>query len=109
TASASPKRPSARRVSATATRPAAAVAPPRARRRRSRAGSRGRRLVSQLLFTIVPVFLISTFLTFALGALAQTSPAAVQLGDYATPDAVERLNREFGLDDPFLVRYVNWL
>lgn len=57
----------------------------------------------------MPVFLISTFLTFALGALAQTSPAAVQLGDYATPDAVERLNREFGLDDPFLVRYVNWL
>lgn len=55
------------------------------------------------------VLLLASFLTFALGALSGSNPAAVALGDQATPEDVARLDREFGLDQPFLVRYGQWL
>ncbi len=53
--------------------------------------------------------ILIAFLTFALGALSRSNPAAVALGDQATPSDVARLNHEFGLDQPFLVRYFDWL
>jgi peptide/nickel transport system permease protein len=56
----------------------------------------------------VPVFLVGTFVTFLLGALTGLSPAYVQLGDAATPEAIARLNHSFGLDQPVLVRYLDW-
>ncbi|TQJ29858.1 ABC transporter permease [Microbacterium sp. SLBN-146] len=55
------------------------------------------------------VFLIATFLTFALGAWSGSNPAAVALGDQATPEDIARLNAVYGLDQPLLVRYVDWL
>lgn len=57
----------------------------------------------------VVVLLLASFLTFALGAASGSNPAAVALGDQATPEDVARLNHEFGLDQPFLVRYLDWL
>ncbi|MDQ1570722.1 MAG: peptide/nickel transport system permease protein [Actinomycetota bacterium] len=56
----------------------------------------------------VPVFLFGTLITFLLGALTGLSPAYVQLGDAATPAAVARLNHQWGLDQPLLVRYWDW-
>jgi peptide/nickel transport system permease protein len=58
---------------------------------------------------LIPVFILGSFFTFLLGALSGRSPAALQLGDSATPKAVAALNHQFGLDQPFLVRYVEWL
>jgi peptide/nickel transport system permease protein len=55
------------------------------------------------------VFLISSFLTYGLGALSPSNPAAAVLGDTATPADIARMNHEFGLDKPFLVQYVSWL
>lgn len=56
----------------------------------------------------VPVFLLGTFITFLLGTLTGLNPAYVQLGEAATPDAVARLNHQYGLDQPFLVQYWTW-
>lgn len=70
-----------------------------------RAGRSAVTIVAQALVVIV----IASFLTFALGAASGSNPAAVALGDQATPEDVARLNHEFGLDQPFLVRYVEWL
>lgn len=56
----------------------------------------------------VPVFLFATFITFLLGALTGLSPAYVQLGDAATPEAVAQLNQQWGLDQPFFVQYWTW-
>ncbi len=72
---------------------------------------RARRLAMTVLRPVavfVPVFLFATFITFLLGAITGLSPAYVQLGDAATPQAVARLNHQWGLDEPFLVRYWNW-
>ncbi|MGL3151043.1 ABC transporter permease [Microbacterium sp. A82] len=59
--------------------------------------------------TAVMVFVIATFATFALGAASGSNPAAVALGEVATPADIDRLNHFFGLDRPFLVRYFDWI
>lgn len=79
-------------------------------------GIRAQRAVSRALLTVarslaifVPVFLVATFVTFALRALSGLSPAHNQLGEDATPEAVARIEHEWGLDQPFLVQYWHWL
>jgi peptide/nickel transport system permease protein len=61
------------------------------------------------LATPVVVFGLSSLLTFGLGALTPSNPAAAVLGETATPADIVRMNHEFGLDRPFLVRYLDWL
>lgn len=67
------------------------------------------RTVLATLVTAVTVFILATFATFALGAASGSNPAAVALGEVATQADVDRLNRVFGLDRPFLVRYADWI
>jgi peptide/nickel transport system permease protein len=59
--------------------------------------------------TAATVFVLATFATFALGAASGSNPAAVALGEVATQADIDRLNHVFGLDRPFLVRYLDWL
>lgn len=61
------------------------------------------------LGTAATVFVLATFATFALGAASGSNPAAVALGEVATRADIDRLNHVFGLDRPFLLRYVDWL
>jgi peptide/nickel transport system permease protein len=89
--------------------PPAAVAPappvvtgPRPHHHRVRAVVRG-------ISVPIVVFLFASFLTFWLGSLSPSSPAAAVLGDTATPADIVRMNHEFGLDRPFLAQYVSWL
>lgn len=67
------------------------------------------RTILATLITAVTVFVIATFATFALGAASGSNPAAVALGEVATQADIDRLNHEFGLDRPFLVRYIDWI
>ena len=54
--------------------------------------------------------MLSSFLTYSLGALSNSDPAATILGqDAATPAAVAKLNRVLGLDKPLIVQYWDWL
>ena len=67
------------------------------------------RVIGATLVTAVTVFLLATFATFALGAASGSNPAAVALGEVATQADVDRLNHQFGLDRPFVVRYIDWI
>ncbi len=67
------------------------------------------RLLRGVLLVGVPVVLLSTFITYGLGALTDTNPAAQVLGETATPADIDRMNHYFGLDRPFLSQYVSWL
>ena len=59
---------------------------------------------------LVPIVLLSTFITYCLGALSNSNPAATILGqDAATPAAVAKLDRALGLDKPLVVQYWDWL
>ncbi|WP_443059416.1 ABC transporter permease [Streptomyces sp. NBC_00435] len=56
----------------------------------------------------VPVFLVATFVTFSLRSMSGLSPARIQLGEDATPEAIHRVEAQWGLDKPFLVQYWDW-
>ncbi|MGW4785837.1 ABC transporter permease [Streptomyces sp. NPDC004230] len=56
----------------------------------------------------VPVFLVATFVTFELRSLSGLSPARIQLGEDATPEAIHRVEAQWGLDKPFFVQYWDW-
>ena len=58
----------------------------------------------------MPIVFLSSFITYCLGALSNSNPAATILGqDAATPAAVARMDKYLGLDHPLLVQYWNWL
>ena len=84
--------------------------------RPSEVAVRVRRVAGRVLVTLarsvaifVPVFLVATFVTFALRAISGLSPARMQLGEQATPDAIARVEAEWGLNRPFLAQYWTWL
>lgn len=90
-----------------------AQATPDVRRTVAAAGTRhtlGRVLatLARSIAIFVPVFLVATFVTFALRSLSGLSPARIQLGEDATPEAIARVEAQWGLDRPFLVQYGNW-
>jgi peptide/nickel transport system permease protein len=86
------------------TNAAGAVAP---RRRRARVAAAR---VGGGIGVLLPILLLSSFITYSLGALSNSNPAATILGqDAATPAAVAHLNHVLGLDKPLLVQYWDWL
>ncbi|CUR60783.1 putative peptide ABC transporter permease protein [metagenome] len=76
--------------------------------RRARLGS-ATGSVGRLALITVTVFLLSSLLTFALGAMAGANPAAAVLGETATPADIARMNHQFGLDVPLWQQYLTWL
>jgi peptide/nickel transport system permease protein len=58
---------------------------------------------------LVPVLLAVTLLTFLIASLLPGDLAYAILGDQATPETVEALRHDMGLDQPVLWRYLRWL
>jgi len=80
-----------------------AIAP---RRRRARAAAR----IGGGIGVLLPILVLSSFITYSLGALSNSNPAATILGqDAATPAAVAHLNHVLGLDKPLVIQYWDWL
>lgn len=67
----------------------------------------GRYVLRRLLATL-PVLLLVSLLTFALLWLVPGDPASMFLDTSATQEALDRVRREMGLDQPFLVRMGDW-
>ncbi|HET9652735.1 MAG TPA: ABC transporter permease [Usitatibacter sp.] len=65
-------------------------------------------VVRRLLSTIV-VMAVVAFVVFSLLYLTPGDPAAVIAGDLATDEDIRRIHAALGLDDPFLVRFGNWV
>lgn len=61
------------------------------------------------LVMLVPVILVTSFLIYWAMSLTGGDPALVIAGDKATPEQVEQIREELGLNDPFLVRYFNYM
>ncbi len=61
------------------------------------------------LLSAIPVLLGISVIVFAIMALIPGDPATAILGSYATPENVEKLNRDLGLDQGFVARYFIWL
>lgn len=65
--------------------------------------------VIRRLIWALPVLLGVAFVTQLMLELTPGDPARVMLGEAATPDTVEALRAELGLDLPFSVRYVRYV
>ena len=57
----------------------------------------------------IPVLLGISVIVFIIMALIPGDPATAILGSFATPENVEKLNRDLGLDKPMVQRYFIWL
>lgn len=65
--------------------------------------------VLKRLIMMIPVILGMSFFIFAILEMAPGDPAKIILGDKAPVEAVEALREEMGLNDPFMVRYANYI
>lgn len=61
------------------------------------------------LITLIITLLFISMLTFAAFSVIPGDAALSRLGTDASPEQVEALKEELGLNDPLPVRYVNWL
>jgi peptide/nickel transport system permease protein len=64
-------------------------------------------LVRRLISTL-PVMVIVGMFVFSLLYLAPGDPAALVAGDLATADDIAKIRDKLGLNEPFLVRFVQW-
>lgn len=65
--------------------------------------------LARRLFYLVPVLIAVSLLTFLIASLLPGDLAYVILGDQATPEKVEALRQDMGLDQPVWWRYFGWL
>jgi peptide/nickel transport system permease protein len=65
--------------------------------------------VARRLLYLLPVLVAVSLLTFLIASLLPGDLADVILGDEATPEKVEALRRDMGLDQPIWWRYLGWL
>jgi peptide/nickel transport system permease protein len=67
------------------------------------------RFIGRRLLYLLPVLLAVTLLTFLIASLLPGDLATTILGDQATPEKVEALRAQMGLDLPIWQRYLLWL
>lgn len=65
--------------------------------------------IARRILLMIPIVLGVATLSFVLMQLAPGDPAAAYLGDKATPEAVAQLRHAWGLDQPFLIQYFQFL
>ncbi|GAA1521966.1 ABC transporter permease [Brevibacterium permense] len=58
---------------------------------------------------MIPIVLGVATLSFILMKLAPGDPAAAYLGDKATPENVAQLRQAWGLDEPMIIQYLQFL
>ncbi len=61
------------------------------------------------LLTSVPVLFGITLIVFIIMSLIPGDPATAILGSYATPENVQKLNQELGLDKSLIEQYAIWM
>ncbi len=65
--------------------------------------------IGRRLLRLVFVLFVVTFVTFWLLDQAPGDPAEIKAGLNATPEVVAEIRAELGLDQPFVVRYLEWV
>jgi len=67
------------------------------------------RLIVQRLLALVPLLLIVSVMTFSFTSMLPSDPVDLILGDTGTDEQHEMLRERLGLNQPVVVRYVQWL
>jgi len=61
------------------------------------------------VIALIPVIIGATLIVYFIMSLAPGDPAKMILGDEASPEAVQTLREEMGLEDPLLVQYGRYM
>ncbi|MBI0432669.1 ABC transporter permease [Roseomonas sp. KE0001] len=65
-------------------------------------------VVARRLLSAVPVLLLVSLITFGMMRLIPGDPAAAIAGLSATPQQVQQIRQDLGLDQPFLTQLLHW-
>nr|CAD6417479.1 ABC transporter permease [Rhizobium sp. Q54] len=65
--------------------------------------------VAKRLLSVFPVLFGLSVIVFLVMSMIPGDPATAILGAYATPENVERINRDLGLEKPLVQQYVIWI
>ncbi|MBQ9535827.1 MAG: ABC transporter permease [Clostridia bacterium] len=65
--------------------------------------------VIKRILLIIPTMLVVLFVIFTILALSPGDPGRLILGQAASQEQVDKLNHEFGVDQPFFVRFFNYM
>ncbi len=65
--------------------------------------------IAQRLVAAIPVLFGLSIIVFGIMAMIPGDPATAILGAYATPENVERVNRDLGLDRSLPEQYIAWI
>lgn len=68
-----------------------------------------KRYLAWRVVNVIPVVLLITFLVFLVTYLIPGDPAVIILGPEASPDRIEAIRVQLGLNRPFHERYLIWL
>jgi peptide/nickel transport system permease protein len=66
-------------------------------------------LILRRLLLVLPNLFLLTFLLFASITSLLGSPAAMMLGEEASPQAIREINERYGFDRPVIVQYADWM
>lgn len=61
------------------------------------------------LIQMIPAILITSFIIYFAMNLTSGDPAVLVAGDKATPEQVEKVRQDLGLNDPIVVRYLKYM
>lgn len=62
----------------------------------------------QLIFTIVTLILV-TLILFTLTHVSGADPAQIMAGTNATPEMIQTIRENLGLDQPLYKQYIDWI
>lgn len=61
------------------------------------------------LLALIPVILVTSFLIYWAMSLTAGDPALMIAGDNASQEQIDQIRHELGLDQPFLIQYLNYM
>ncbi|TKT76169.1 ABC transporter permease [Aquamicrobium sp. LC103] len=67
------------------------------------------RFVAGRVLWAIPTIFVVSIAVFSMMRMIPGDPAAVMLGDLATPDQVAAMRDQMGMDAPIIVQYVRWI
>jgi peptide/nickel transport system permease protein len=67
------------------------------------------RYIIKRLFSILPVLIGVTLLTFTISHIIPGDPIRATLGPYPSPEAIEQLKRKWGMDRPLYIQYLRYM
>lgn len=67
------------------------------------------RYIIKRLLQMIPAILITSFIIYFAMNLTSGDPAKIVAGDKATPEMVEQVREELGLNDPVVIRYLKYM